>query len=144
MSSQVQIREFQFPADYEKVYKLWEVAGDGVRVGRSDTLDEIKKKIAHDPDLFLIAEIDSVIIGSVIGGFDGRRGLVYHLAVASQFRGQGIGSQLMNELEARLRSKGCLKCYLLVTHDNAEAEAYYQHRDWKRMDDIYIYGKELQ
>ncbi len=116
----------------------------GVRVSRSDSLDEIEKKIARDPDLFLVAESNGLVVGSVIGGFDGRRGMVYHLAVASEFRGMGVGSRLMDELESRLRSKGCLKCYLLVTFDNSEAEAYYQHRDWKRMEDLHIYGKELQ
>jgi ribosomal protein S18 acetylase RimI-like enzyme len=140
----VQIREFCFPGDYEEVYKLWETTERGVRVGRSDSLDEIEKKIARDPDLFLVAESDGKIIGSVIGGFDGRRGLVYHFAVAASFRGMGVGTRLMDELESRLRSKGCLKCYLLVTLDNSEAESYYQRRGWKRMDDLQIYGKELQ
>lgn len=116
----------------------------GVRVGRSDTPAELEKKIARDPDLFLIAEAGGRVIGSVIGGFDGRRGLIYHLAVASSFRGQGIGSQLMDEVETRLRAKGCLKCYLLVTIDNSEAEAYYRHRGWRPMDTVHLYGKELQ
>jgi len=142
--SSFQVREFRFPADYEQVYTLWAMTEKGVRVSRSDTPDEIEKKISRDPDLFLVAESKGSVIGSVIGGFDGRRGMVYHLAVASAFRGIGVGSRLMDELESRLRSKGCLKCYLLVTLDNSEAESYYQNRDWKRMDDIYIYGKDLQ
>lgn len=116
----------------------------GVHTGRSDTLAEIEKKLTRDPDLFLVAEANGSIIGSVIGGYDGRRGLVYHLAVASGFRSIGIGSQLMNELESRLRAKGCLKCYLLVTTDNPEAEVYYQHRGWQPMDSVRLYGKELQ
>jgi len=80
----------------------------------------------------------------VIGGYDGRRGLIYHLAVASSFRGQGIGSGLMDEVEARLRAKGCLKCYLLVTLDNVEVADYYLQRDWQHMDQVQLYGKELQ
>lgn len=107
-------------------------------------LTEIEKKIARDPDLFLVAELDGSIIGSVIGGFDGRRGLIYHLAVADSFRGTGIGSCLMEEVESRLRTKGCLKCYLLVTDDNPEAEVFYQHRGWQHMDHVHLYGKELQ
>jgi ribosomal protein S18 acetylase RimI-like enzyme len=144
VSSSIQIREFQFPADYEQVYKLWESIAKGVRVGRSDTLDEIKKKLARDPDLFLVAESDGRIIGSVIGGFDGRRGLIYHLAVSSPFRGKGIGSCLMDEVELRLQAKGCLKCYLLVTDDNLEVADYYQRRGWQPMDAVHLYGKELQ
>jgi ribosomal protein S18 acetylase RimI-like enzyme len=143
ISSTIKIREFHFPSDYESVYQLWRSIEKGVHVGRSDTLAEIEKKIARDPDLFIVAESDRAIIGSVIGGFDGRRGLIYHLAVAESFRGMGIGSRLMDEVELRLRAKGCLKCYLLVTTDNPEAEGYYQHRGWQSMDTIHLFGKEL-
>ena len=140
----VQIREFRFPSDYEQVIELWRSIEKGVHLGRSDTLVEIGKKLNRDPDLFLVAESEGTIIGAVIGGFDGRRGLIYHLAVDASFRGQGIGSELMNEVESRLRAKGCLKCYLLVTVDNIEVADYYIHRGWQPMDQVQLYGKELQ
>lgn len=140
----VQIREFQFPSDYEQVIELWRRIERGVHLGRSDTLAELEKKLNRDPDLFLVAESEGAIIGAVIGGFDGRRGLIYHLAVDASFRGQGIGSELMNEVESRLRTKGCLKCYLLVTIDNIEVADYYVHRGWQPMDQVQLYGKELQ
>jgi ribosomal protein S18 acetylase RimI-like enzyme len=143
MTSKIQIRQFCFPADYQQVYELWSSIERGVHVGRSDTPTEIEKKIARDPDLFLVAERENKIIGSVIGGYDGRRGLIYHLAVNAAFRGQGIGSQLMDEVESRLRAKGCLKCYLLVADDNHEVGTYYQERGWKHMNDIQLYGKNL-
>ena len=140
----VQIREFRFPADYEQVFELWQRIEKGVHVGRSDTHAEIGKKLTRDPDLFLVAESNGKIIGAVMGGFDGRRGLIYHLAVDSPFRGQGIGSDLMDEVESRLRAKGCLKCYLLVTLDNIEVADYYMQRGWQHMDQVQLYGKELQ
>lgn len=143
ISSTIKIREFRFPSDYESVYRLWGSIEKGVHIGRSDTPAEIEKKIARDPELFIVAELEGDIIGSVIGGFDGRRGLIYHLAVAASFRGMGIGSRLMKEVESRLSAKGCLKCYLLVTHDNPEAEDYYQRRGWQPMDTIHLFGKEL-
>jgi ribosomal protein S18 acetylase RimI-like enzyme len=143
VTSPIQIREFRFPADYESVYELWKSIEKGVHVGRSDTLPEIEKKISRDPDLFLVAEVDETIIGSVIGGYDGRRGLIYHLAVAASFRGKGIGSCLMEEVESRLRAKGCVKCYLMVLEGNIEAEKYYQQRGWQHMDTVHLYGKEL-
>lgn len=143
-ASSIQIREFCFPSDYEPVYRLWQSIEKGVRVGRSDTLAEIEKKVSRDPDLFLVAESDRRIVGSVVGGFDGRRGLIYHLAVDAGFRGIGIGSRLMDEVESRLRRKGCLKSYLLVTDDNPEAEEYYLNRGWRQMDSIRLYGKDLQ
>ncbi len=144
MTESVQIREFRFPEDHERVYRLWGSMEKGVRVGRSDTLAEIEKKAARDPDLFLVAEENQYIVGAVMGGFDGRRGLIYHLSVAASHRGNGIGSRLMNEVESRLRAKGCLKCYLMVTPDNEEAMRYYEQRGWRRKDDVLLYDKELQ
>jgi len=143
VNPEIKIRQFQFPADYQQVYELWSSIERGVQVGRSDSPAEIQKKLAHDPDLFLVAECEDRLIGSVIGGYDGRRGLIYHLAVSTSFRGQGIGSQLMDEVEAMLRGKGCLKCYLLVTNDNREVEDYYRNRGWQHMDSVRIFGKEL-
>src|SRR5215510_13025580 len=105
---EVNIREFKFPADYESVYQLWASIEKGIHLGRSDSRVEIEKKIARDSDLFLVAECAGRIVGAVMGGFDGRRGLIYHLAVAASFRGKKIGSRLMDEVESRLRAKGCL------------------------------------
>jgi hypothetical protein len=39
------IREFFFPDDFPDVIALWQASGPGVRLGRSDTLQEIEKKL---------------------------------------------------------------------------------------------------
>jgi len=139
----VKIREFRFPEDYPLVENLWVSIEKGVSLSRSDTPDEIQKKLTRDPDLFLVAEENGQIVGTVIGGFDGRRGLIYHLAVTASFRGRGIGSRLMDELESRLRAKGCLRCYLLVTTDNPEGMQYYDKHGWERMDYVMPFAKNL-
>jgi len=136
------IRLFRFPDDYTPVIELWNHSGPGIHVRRSDTPEEIQKKLQRDPDLFLVAEAGGRIIGSVIGGFDGRRGLVYHLAVEESQRKQGLGQALMAELETRLRQKGCLRCYLLVTKDNEAAIRFYEASGWENMD-LHIFGKDL-
>lgn len=110
---------------------------------RSDTPQEILKKVQHDPDLFLLATHEARIIGTVIGGFDGRRGLIYHLVVNKNYQEQGIGTQLMDELEKRLREKGCIESYLLVTRENESAIRFYEKRSWQHMDRVLIYGKGL-
>ena len=139
---QIKIREFQYPDDYPAVYSLWENAAPGIHLRRSDEPEEIARKLERDPELFLLAEIDGEVIGSVLGGFDGRRGMMYHLAVADEHRHQGIASALVDELERRLRSKGCIRYYLLVTTDNDSAIRFYEQRGWDRMD-LYIYAKDL-
>lgn len=143
MSSAFQIRQFRFPEDYQQVINLWSSMEKGVRVGRSDTPAEIEKKLARDPDLFLVAECGEEIVGSVIGGYDGRRGMIYHLAVSASFQGRGIGSQLMEEIEERLRRKGCLKSYLLIAEDNHDVEPFYRKHGWEHMDTVHLFGKNL-
>ena len=139
----VQIREFDFHKDFDAVRNLWKGAGTGLQLRRSDDPEEILKKLQRDPDLFLVASMDGKIIGTVIGGFDGRRGLIYHLAVDQVFREQGIGSQLMDAVEHRLRLKGCIKSYLLVTQENASAMRFYEKRGWQPMESVRLYGKDL-
>jgi ribosomal protein S18 acetylase RimI-like enzyme len=136
------IRAFRFPEDYGDTLRLWSSAGQGVRLGRSDTLEEVAKKAARDPDLFLVAEKEGRIIGTVIGGYDGRRGLVYHLAVAAEERSRGLGGLLMDEVERRLREKGCLRVYLLVTNENTAAIRFYENRGWEEMD-LHIFAKNI-
>jgi ribosomal protein S18 acetylase RimI-like enzyme len=139
----IRIRDFRFPDDYSPVIRFWEKIEKGIHVGRSDALVEIEKKLQRDPDLFLIAEGDGKFIGTVIGGFDGRRGFVYHLAVADPYRGQGIGSRLLKEVEDRLRTKGCLRCFLFVTPDNKEAMRFYEKHGWMPMDEDHPFAKDL-
>ncbi len=142
--SAVRLREFHYPEDYPAVRLLWENAGTGIQLRRSDDLQEIHKKLQRDPDLFLIAEEDGKMVGTVLGGFDGRRGMVYHLAVVGVYRQQGIGELLMDELEQRLKAKGCIRCYLLVTIENESAMRFYEKRGWERMSNVNTYGKDLE
>lgn len=137
------IRTFQFPQDFEAVIDLWSQAGEGVHLGLSDTYEEIAKKLTRDPQLFLVAEKQKRLVGAVMGGFDGRRGLVYHLAVDPFHRKQGIASALMEELERRLKEIGCRRVYLLVTPENTTAQQFYEKRGWQRME-ILTYGKNLE
>jgi ribosomal protein S18 acetylase RimI-like enzyme len=142
--AELRIREFQYPEDYPSTRRLWENAGPGIQLRRSDDPGEVQKKLQRDPDLFLVGEEDGKIIGTVLGGFDGRRGMVYHLAVDDQYRNQGIGEMLMDELERRLKEKGCIRCYLLVTVENESAVRFYEKRGWDHMSNVYTYGKDLE
>lgn len=138
-----QIREFEFNKDYEPVLNLWQNIEAGIRVGRSDTPEEVHKKVQRDPDLFLVAEADGCIVGSIIGGFDGRRGLIHHLAVQREFRRMGVGQALLAEVEKRLQIKGCLKCILVVLEDNINAIRFYEECGWNRASDDVVFAKEF-
>ncbi|MCC7361077.1 MAG: GNAT family N-acetyltransferase [Anaerolineales bacterium] len=136
------IRAFDLERDYAAVLAVWRAAEPGVHVGRSDSPEALRLKLTRDPHLFLVAEDAGRLVGVVLGGFDGRRGLVYHLAVDPAARGQGLGSALMDELERRLRALGCVKGYLLVVPENQAVLDWYARRGWNVMN-VHVLGKDL-
>ena len=142
MSKQEIIRTFNFDSDYDRVMHLWKYAGEGIQLRRSDEPAEILKKIKRDPDLFLICEVEDEIIGAVLGGYDGRRGMMYHLAVDHSYRNTGVATRLVEELESRLRKKDCSRYYLLVTQNNDLAIRFYENRGWEKLD-LFVYAKDL-
>lgn len=123
----MEIREFRL-VDYDDVVALW--ARAGLLAGRSDERAEIEKKLERDPDLFLIGVDAGVIVAAVIGGYDGRRGWVYHLAVEPKLHASGFGASLLAELESRLRKKGCIKVNLLVDPENSGVTGFYARRGY--------------
>lgn len=141
-SHEFTIRQFIFPEDYEGVVRVWETSGPGIHMSPSDQPSEIRKKLLRDPELFLVAEKDHQIVGTVIGGYDGRRGMMYHLAVDPICRRMGIATALLKELEVRLKKLGCIKCYLLVVPENYDAINFYAQNGWQQMQ-LSIFGKEL-
>lgn len=139
----MEIREFNLKLDYPSVRELWQQAGPGVQLSPSDEPLEIERKLERDPDLFLVLVERGEILGTVIGGYDGRRGIVYHLAVRPERQGEGLGRALMIEIEDRLRSKGCYKYYLMVRKELDQVLTFYQSLGCELMD-LHILGKVLR
>jgi ribosomal protein S18 acetylase RimI-like enzyme len=140
--TEISLREFDFDRDYTLARDLWVRSEPGIHLGLSDEPDEIRKKLERDPGLFLVAEADGSLIGTVIGGYDGRRGLVYHLAVEPAYQQQGVGTTLMDEVERRLRALGCIRAYLMIVQGNEEVCQYYEARGWGKIP-VMTYGKYL-
>jgi ribosomal protein S18 acetylase RimI-like enzyme len=107
-----------------QVVHLWEtVFGDETAHNRPDLA--IDKKLAHNDDLFFVATDDSVVIGTVMAGYDGHRGWIYSVAVSLARRRQGIGTRLIAHAERALVETGCVKINLQVLDGNAAAVRFY-------------------
>lgn len=39
---------------------------------------DIERKVNHDVSLFLVAEVNGEVVGTVMGGYDGHRGSAYY------------------------------------------------------------------
>jgi len=140
-AAKVDVAEFAM-GDFPAVDRLWRRSGLWMRP--SDDADETRLKLERDPDLFLLARVEGEIVGAVVGGWDGRRAYVYHLAVAAERRRAGIASALMDELERRFREKGALKAKLQILADNHASRAFFQQRGYLLERDCEPWGKELQ
>ena len=104
---------------------LWgEVLSDSAP--HNDPAQVIRQKTAVERDLFYVAVVESTVIGTVMGGYDGHRGWGYSLAVTPNYQRQGVGSALMAHLEAALVQRGCLKINLQVRASNEEVVAFYE------------------
>ena len=152
--------------DYEQIATLWRASGLPPRP--SDSRDEVAKKLRRDPDLFLVAvrQLSHVaqpprltaggqaaagpglreepqVIGTVIGGWDGRRGWVYRMAVHPDYQRHGIGRMLMRELENRLRAKGALAINVIWHVGNEGAHAFYRTLAYIDREDVEVMAKVL-
>jgi ribosomal protein S18 acetylase RimI-like enzyme len=120
----MQIRPYQ-DADQPAVLALWnEVLPDSAP--HNDPVTAIRKKLAVERDLFLVAAIDGAVVGTVMGGYDGHRGWVYSVAVRPEVQRRGIGGALLRRLEKALTERGCLKVNLQVRASNAGVIAFYE------------------
>lgn len=85
----------------------------------------IHSKLRVQPELLLVCSINKRLIGALMAGFDGVRGWLYHLAVASDWQRRGVGTQLVRAAEVRLGELGCKKVNLQVRSTNAGVVAFY-------------------
>ena len=92
----------------------------------NDPQTSLENKLRADRDLLFVALIDDVVIGSVMGGYDGHRGWIYSLGVNPSLRRQGIASALMQAMEEKIKALGCLKLNLQVLASNAGVVALYE------------------
>jgi hypothetical protein len=77
------IRLFQ-DFDTELVIALWNQVFSDKQPHNNPAL-VINQKLATQPELFFVAEIDSVIVGTIMAGYDGHRGWLYTVAVNPQY-----------------------------------------------------------
>ncbi|HUK77055.1 MAG TPA: GNAT family N-acetyltransferase [Thermoleophilia bacterium] len=139
-SGEIGLRQFDM-ADYEAVDALWRRAGLWMRP--SDGAEQVALKLTRDPDLFLVAVAGPRIVGVTMGGWDGRRAYVYHLAVDPDWRRRGVAGRLMDELEARFRARGALKAKLQIVTGNDVSLAFFAARGYSLESVCQPWGKEL-
>jgi ribosomal protein S18 acetylase RimI-like enzyme len=135
----MRIRVFE-RADEAAVVGLWEACG--LTRPWNDPHKDIARKLAVQPELFLVGVTEEAVMASVMAGYEGHRGWMNYLAVAPRFRGRGFGRVLVEYVERLLLERGCPKVNLQVRASNAAAVAFYRRLGYAQDESISL-GKRL-
>jgi len=108
-----------------------------------DSREGIEKFLIRNPSTNFVAEEEGRIVGIVLAGNDGRRGYVYHMAVAEDQRGKKIGSRLLTLALDALKAEGIAKVALLVFKRNEVGNAFWENMGFKVREDVAYRNREL-
>ncbi|KRK97454.1 N-acetyltransferase GCN5 [Secundilactobacillus odoratitofui DSM 19909 = JCM 15043] len=124
------------PDDYEAAYALWSQTPGMNLKSLNNSYDGIKAIIDHNPTTCFVAEDAGQLVGTLLGGTDGRKGYFYHMAIAEAHRGQHIGSQLVQAVLKGFKDQNIVKIGLFTTNDNPDGRAFWEHVGFKVRPDI--------
>ncbi|MDP9180429.1 MAG: GNAT family N-acetyltransferase [Chloroflexota bacterium] len=127
------------PADFDAILALW--FSIDRHTGLPDKPEYLQQLLDFSPDLFLVAEADGLIAGTIIGGWDGCRGHIAQLATDRALRRTGIAQALVSEIESRLKSKSAHRIYALVDRRSKLASPFWKAAGYRPDDDIVQYSR---
>lgn len=120
-----EIRPFRL-SDHAQAHTLWvHTPGVGVRAN-DDSEEGIARFLQRNPGLSFVAMDGDALVGTILCGHDGRRGVIYHLVVAPSARRQGVGRALLRAGVSALQAEGIARGHLFAFQDNAEGLAFWR------------------
>jgi len=128
--------------DYRAIIDLWEMARLPYKPRGRDSPEKIEKEIQVSNAVFLVAEMDGQLVGCVFATHDGRKGWINRLAVAPQFRRQGIARRLVEEAEGRLHQQGIEIMACLIEDWNEDSKRFFENRGYRRFHGISYFTKK--
>lgn len=134
------IREAR-PGDFDVIIRLWESIDR--HTGLADRREYLETFHAFSPELFLVAEAEGRIVGTVIGGWDGWRANIARLSTHPDLRRKGVAMALVQEIERRLQAKGARRIYALVDRRSPPAEPFWEAAGYAVNEKILQYSRNF-
>jgi ribosomal protein S18 acetylase RimI-like enzyme len=116
---------------------------EGVRMTASESPRWHAAFLSKNPGMCFVADRGGALIGFVYCGHDGRRALIYHLAVHPDARGAGVGAALMACVERAIARAGISRGLLMVLTSNASAAGFYEALGWRARPDLIVMAKDF-
>jgi len=124
------VRDFH-EDDLDQVVRVWEESRSPERravYGLAEVLGALR-----DGGAGVVAAVGEIVVGAAVARVGGDRAWVVLLALANDWRGRGLGSALLTELEKRLIAGGVHRLSALLAEDETGASAFrncgYETRD---------------
>ena len=111
------------PDDAGRIVRFWHEAG--ASMGPTDSVEHLRRAVAHPGALLIVAEAEQAIVGTLLGSFDGWRGNMYRLVVDPSRRRQGIARQLVNHIEQFFAEQGAHRITVLIEADRPWAVEFW-------------------
>ncbi|HCJ11368.1 MAG TPA: N-acetyltransferase [Clostridiales bacterium] len=130
------------PEDVPEVLELWR-STPGVGLSRSDEPSELERFFERNPGTSFVLRENGKVVGAVLGGWDGRRGYIHHLAVSPECRGKGYGRLLVERVLREFKKMGVLKVHIFVYRQNTDAIGFYRRLGWYWRDELGMMSLDL-
>jgi ribosomal protein S18 acetylase RimI-like enzyme len=129
--------------DYDAAYSLWKVSTGIILKTLDDSETGIRKFLERNPHTCFVAEEGGELAGTILGGHDGRRGYMYHLAVKVNFRNQKLGRSLVEAAEKALIQEGINKIALVSVKTNVGGNRFFKACGFPIREDVIYRDKNL-
>lgn len=130
-------------ADYDAVYSLWMgIHGFGIR-SIDDSREGVERFLKRNPTTSMVAIVEGKVVGAILCGHDGRRGCLYHVCVAEDFRKHGIGKSLAIECMKALQKEKINKVNIIAFKSNELGNHFWMEEGWTFREDLNYYDFTL-
>ena len=125
--------------DYPQMKALWmTISGFGIRT-IDDSLDGVTTFLKRNPTTSIVAVKDGEIVGTIMGGHDGRTASFYHVCVKKELRRQGIGTAMAVAAMRALQAEKINKITLIAYKKNEIGNNFWHKSGWVEREDINTY-----
>ncbi len=131
--------------DYDEIFELWNSTEQSRRALNpvDDTREGIDRYLKRNPNTCFAAVTDDKIVGVILTGHDGRRGIIHHMCVHPDYRRRGIAGQLVSLAEDALKKEGIQKVFGLVFKDNDTANFFWEQQGYSIRTNLNYRNKSL-
>ena len=127
------------PDDWDGVADVWENHEGTNPV--DDSVEGFTKYLRRNPATSFVAVDDGRIIGTILAGHDGRRGIFHHVSVLPEYQKQGVGKMLVDNAMEALRKEGITKVLLVVFDHYENGIQFWEHMGFTVREDLIYRNK---